>query len=151
MPTAVQPSTSDYCRQARRLRGTLAHRPGRLHVKLRELAAKHDRPVERPHRQIIPSRAGAFAEEVARRLEGTVLRYSQRRLLMNAARQMGIGEFEANLVIAAVQHERRGSSPPPVTRAGSTPRPWLPSLVPLLTVIAVEALIGFGVWHVCFA
>jgi hypothetical protein len=150
MPVASQVSASDYCRRARRLRGALAGQPGRLHARLRELAAKHGGPAERTPPRAIPARARGFADEVAASLEGPVLRYSQRRCLMLRARELGIGDFEANLVIAAVQHERRGSSSAPASRVALKPRPRLTCLAPLAVVIAVESLVGLGIWHVCF-
>ena len=38
-------------------------------------------------------------------MDGPVLRYSLRTRLIREAEQHGIGRFEANLIIAAVQHE----------------------------------------------
>lgn len=53
-----------------------------------------------------PAVAEAFAAEVERSLESGVLRYSVRARLLREARQRGLGRFEANLIIAAVQHRR---------------------------------------------
>jgi hypothetical protein len=143
-------STSDYRRQARRLRGTFADKPARLHSKLRELARRQDAAAEGSQSHAMPTRARGFANEVAARLEGSVLRYSQRRFLMSEARRRGIGPFEANLVIAAVQHERRSAPDAAAVRQRVEPRVRLPDLSPLLVVIAVESLVGLGIWQVCF-
>ena len=97
-------------------------------------------------------RARVFADEVARAFDGPVLRYSARRALLRSSRRFGIGDFEANLVIAAVQHERRSAvaqeAPPAVSPQSARPR-FL--LAPLFVVLAVESLVAAGVWQVCFA
>jgi hypothetical protein len=46
-----------------------------------------------------------FADLVAGQLVGTVLPWSQREKLIDAATAYGITRFEANLIIAAVQHQ----------------------------------------------
>jgi hypothetical protein len=49
--------------------------------------------------------AREFADLVASQLVGTVLPWSDREKLINAAAMQGINRFEANLIIAAVQHQ----------------------------------------------
>ena len=51
------------------------------------------------------STARDFADLVAGQLVGTVLPWSQREALIEAALAQGINRFEANLIIAAVQHQ----------------------------------------------
>lgn len=46
-----------------------------------------------------------FADLVAGQLVGTVLPRNQREMLIRAASTYGITRFEANLIIAAVQHQ----------------------------------------------
>ncbi len=46
-----------------------------------------------------------FADLVAARMIGTVLPFSERESLVRAAARNGINRFEANLLIAAVQHQ----------------------------------------------
>jgi hypothetical protein len=46
-----------------------------------------------------------FADIVASQLVGTVLPWSQRESLVRLAEMRGIGRFDANLIIAAVQHQ----------------------------------------------
>src|SRR5688572_25146010 len=76
---------------------------------------------------ILPARgAAAFAQLVADHLEGPALRYSRRIRLLREAQRRGIGRFEANLIIAAVQH-RAGESRE-VESVGS-PQPWRGALL----------------------
>jgi hypothetical protein len=151
---SAPPSVSAYCRQARRLRGTLAHQPARMHRKLRELSVRPGAPggtdaasVARAS-QPESSAARAFANRVAAGMDGPVLRYSNRRTLIREAGRAGIGAFEANLLIAAVQHERRGAGASAPVPRDSSPAPRLARLGPLLLIIMVEAAVAVGAWHV---
>ena len=157
LPAPRPRGADEYRRQARRLRGTLRGQPGRLHQKLRELADRQDAAaagsaMETPAVATAvvtrDRRASGFAEEVAARMDGPVLRYTQRRALMAVARRAGVGRFEANLIIAAVQHRRvaeEGAQRP----VPDAPR-WKPgALAPLLVVLAVESLVSVGLWRVC--
>ena len=155
---SVPPSVSAYCRQARRLRGTLGHQPARMHRKLRELSVR-PAPVDVPYdgaavaceSRPIASKAQAFAEQVAAGLDGPVLRYATRRTLLRDAGRTGIGTFEANLIIAAVQHERRSACVP--TQAPQEPARarGLIGFGTLLVIFAVEAAVALGAWRVLFA
>jgi hypothetical protein len=137
-----------YCRAARRVRAAHARRPGRLYRELQLLGERHTaaRPPVAPLPYASRSRAEAFSREVEARMEGPVLRHAERRRLFAAARRLGIGRFEANLVMAAVQHE--------VTRGGRGVRPEAAApgrawrLAPVAAALAVQALIAWGVWHV---
>ena len=159
-PIPVPPSVSAYCRQARRLRGTFGRQPARMHRKLRELAANqrpaaaaaHPAAATRPA-AIETSKARRFADRVEAALEGPVLRYATRRALMSEARRLGIGDFEANLIIAAVQHERRRAGPAgaaTIERPGERRQGRLRSLGPAALVVAVESLLALGLWQVCW-
>jgi hypothetical protein len=79
-------------------------------------------------------------------MEGPLLRHAQRRKLFAVARRMGIGRFEANLVMAAIQHEvtRGGWGVEPEEAVSGTA--W--RLAPFAIALAVQALIGWGAWHV---
>jgi hypothetical protein len=156
-PVSVPPSVSAYCRQARRLRGTLGHQPARMHRKLRELSVRPARiavpdgiTVARESRPIA-SKAQAFAERVAAGLDGPVLRYATRRTLLRDAGRMGIGTFEANLIIAAVQHERRGAGVPTQAPQDPARARGLMSFGSLLVIFAVEAVVALGAWRILFA
>jgi hypothetical protein len=96
-PTAA---TVDYCRAARRLRHQLRHSPARLHRSLRAL------PPITPVDPISPATPlDRFAAAVACAMESGTLRYSRRLDLLRMAGELGIERFEANLVIATVQHQ----------------------------------------------
>ena len=92
--------------------------------------------------------AEAFAAEVERSLEGGVLRYSRRATLLRQARERGIGRFDANLIIATVQHRL---TPRPVVaeavivQARDGQKHWWHVA---LTVAVAQSLIGFTVWWV---
>ncbi len=106
-----------YVRHARRLRHELRRSPARLHRRLRDL----DATAETPTRSINAGRpvplarstsrvsgldpAQQLAAAVALALDGCVLRYSRRVILLDHAQKLGIGRFEANLIIATVQHQ----------------------------------------------
>jgi hypothetical protein len=69
-----------------------------------------------------------FADLVAARMIGTVLPFSERESLVKAAARHGINRFEANLLIAAVQHQmgagrRRLEKTGGLRRFGSLVRP----------------------------
>lgn len=97
-PTAA--ATADYCRAARRLRHQLRHSPVRLHRSLRAL------PPITPVDPIAPATPlDRFAAAVACAMESGTLRYSRRLDLMHLAAELDIERFEANLVIATVQHQ----------------------------------------------
>jgi hypothetical protein len=129
-----------------------------LHRELRSLADRQERPARAEQRfpgdRILPNpgaRSRAFAADVASRLEGPVLRHSQRRRLLKTAQRAGIGRFEANLIIAAVQHERRGSdaralASQPVHEPDHNQRSF--TLWPVVLVIAIQAMIGWGAWRI---
>ncbi|HWB54908.1 MAG TPA: hypothetical protein VG722_11970 [Tepidisphaeraceae bacterium] len=93
----------DYVRAARRVRGRYAHRPAEIHHRLRQLDAMAPAPspsqIDRPEHD--------FASLVATRVHAGVLRYSDRLSLLAAAEKMGIGRFDANLLIALAQHRCR--------------------------------------------
>src|SRR4051812_9108738 len=103
----VSPATTEFCRRARRLRHVHRHEPVILHRALREL--RPATPVEAHRVEAVGSAEPAdgtatFAALVASRLAGPVLPYSQRQDLLRIGARLGIGGFEANLIIASVQH-----------------------------------------------
>jgi hypothetical protein len=83
----------------------------------------------------------AFSRHVAERLNGRMLRYSQRLEFLKAAQRLRINRFRANLIIAMVQHQ----SPPtaqikPEERTSSRLGPIIAGV--LLAELATVA----GVW-----
>ena len=120
-----------------------------MHRELRNLALPRGGSAA-PER-LAPTRAASFAEAVAGELEGGVLRHSRRDSLLRRAAGDGIGRFEANLIIAAVQHERRGSTMS--ARPRETARPGAPPGTPgwlaaLLIAIGTEVVLALAAWQV---
>lgn len=139
-PTA----TNDYRRRARRLRRLHAGDPQRLQPALYQLSRQADVAAAPSPEVITPTPHVLFAQSVAARLDGPILRYSERQSLLKEAERRGLGRFEANLVIALVEH-RRG---------GRLPRPMAPRRLPnwLLgagLVVLIQSLI-LGLAYVAF-
>jgi hypothetical protein len=158
--------TDDYRRRARRLRHLHAGDPVGLQRSLAELSRSCSRrtiaacgfatPLPRhaakPQaaesvREVASPRtdraAANFARRVAEQMSGPVLHYSARQQLLRQAIRAGIGRFEANLIIAAVQHRVDGSvseAPEPAARS-SGPKA-------LLLAGVVQATILVGVWWI---
>ena len=96
--------------------------------------------------QAHPGVAEAFAGEVGRAVEGGVLRYSQRAALLRRAQSLGIGRFEANLMIATVLH--RYGSAAAAADARNDGGGWGGVVV---VVAVVQAMILGAVWWVIAA
>jgi hypothetical protein len=102
-----------YCREARRLRCAHAGEPGRMLRAIGALSARYD-ALRGPKSEngAVPvtvvrtrdSGQSQFEQFVAAELAGDVLNYSRRLELLAEAERLGIGRFEANLVIAEAQH-----------------------------------------------
>ena len=151
--------TDAYRRQARRLRCRYAGRPGQLHQSLRQLSAEQ-RPSELATSRPVATSAGIeagcypasaesgparrFADHLAQQMTSSVLRYSQRLDLLRSARRFGIGRFEANLLIAAVQ-ERRRTRVAEADEAGAGT-----SLPQLAAVLIVQSALLLGAWWTLF-
>jgi hypothetical protein len=121
--------------------------PGRLHRSLRELSAGDSTPQPAPS---LPRSRDGVAEEfgrlVDRQLAGPVLPYSRRVALLREAARRGIGRFEANLIIALVQHRRGEGTGMAGDRKPATGRPR--RLAPVVgAVLFVESLVvAYGWW-----
>jgi hypothetical protein len=138
----------DYLRRARRLRHRLRHNPARLHACLRKLTSEPSTPVTVARAvpagvagplQADPIAMLAFTDEVTDALDGCVLRYSNRLSLLARAADLGISRFEANLIIATVQHRCETPPPPPTAKS------YWPTLI--VVVIALQAAIVLMVWR----
>lgn len=117
----------DYCRRARALRWRLRDQPLRLHRSLGKLAIG-------PTAKAVPTeRAVAqwYLDYVTRKMEDPVLRYSLRLELLATAAKVGIGRFEANLLIAVVQQQMDAPKP----RASYV----IPAWILAATIVLLEA------------
>lgn len=141
LPTA---DSASYRRAARRLRHRFRGDPGRLHRCLLALRDDADRRQEQRQGAGRAEPPAVLAREVAASLDDGLLRYSTRLALVRRAVQMGIGRFEANLIIATVQHRvRRDEVPRAVSRRRF-------DATALAVVLAVQGLIVLGAcWIVC--
>jgi hypothetical protein len=120
---AIHDPTHAYRSNARKLRGRLAQRPSELYRSLRQLSDRHDQirtleaPVQPP---VTPT--SEFAGEVREFLQTEMLTYTARQNLLKSAEMRNIPRFEANLIIAAMQHRipiRTSAEPTP--RAAQLP------------------------------
>lgn len=169
-PAPATCSSDTYRRDARRLRGRWVGQPGRLQRGLKALADRHDAvgPPAPLSPDCVPApRAGEFAARVADELrrEGPVLRHRRRQALIAAAERAGIDRFQANLVIAAAQHQLRKKGKKgtftflglaknvnvPFFCFSEHPRPARgapPIVAALMIALSVQALIAWGAWQV---
>ena len=101
-------------------------------------------PDESPISEGYPSASDqTFAALVDRTLQAhpkSPLRYSQRLALLKEAGQRGIGRFEANLIIASVQHRLKLNTP------AATPRKSL-RLPGVLAFALIQTIILWGFWR----
>ena len=86
--------------------------------------------------------AADFADWVRDQLNGPVLRYSARLLLLKEAQRRGLGRFEANLVIASVLH-RTGMG-----QEYELPPRRIEWLAPVMTFLVLQSALVFGAWWV---
>jgi len=148
MPAVLADPSQAYRRCARRLRGRLGGKPGELYRSLRDLSDRFDSqfPQSTDKTRLHPPEqplAAEFAARVERQVAAGVLSYSARLGLIEAAADIGIGRFEANLIIAAIQH-RCGSS---VSLSEPDFRPLSKGVV-VLTAAILQASILAGAWFV---
>ena len=158
-PASALSQSHAYCRQARHLRGVYAGRPGELYRSLRQLSDRDD--FARGGRRLEPvasngppfsglqsetgqpSRMNEFACEVARRIEGSILRHSERKALLRRAESLGIGRVDANLAIASVQHQLGQ-----LHFTSARPKPRSKGWMTFLIFLAIESLIALTLWAV---
>jgi len=90
-----------------------------------------------------PAIVRGFAEAVADSLQAGVLPYADRQRLLRRAARLGIGRFDANLIIASVQHRGPQANTRPVP--GEAPViDWKNALLVVLTIEATLA--GVFAW-----
>jgi hypothetical protein len=117
---ATHDPTHAYRREARKLRGRFVDRPAELYRSLRQLSDQHDlvRSFAAPERApVCPT--SEFASEVREFLNDGMLTYSNRQKLLKSAEIRNIPRFEANLIIAAVQHRSHSRSDEKVSARSS--------------------------------
>lgn len=137
--------SSAYRRQARQIRGRLVHKPVERYLALRHLSDRHDAcPSHEIHASQTGGQASAFATIVSEHVGDRVLSYSDRLRLLGVARRLGVGRFEANLIIAAVQHRSAGSR----SSLSSPPAPGHLRLAGLLTFVVLQSLILVSLWGI---
>jgi hypothetical protein len=84
---------------------------------------------------------GALVMRTLRAQGNSSLRYSQRLDLLKEAGRRGIGRFEANLMIASVQHRLKSQSPSPARRQPLR-------MTGVLAYVLVQTMILWGMWRV---
>ena len=149
----------NYLRQARRIRAEHRGNPLRLQQALQNLANQTagDPPMSRSDNwsesAVIGPRGGwarDFADLVARQMVGPLLPWSTRKSLLRQAARRNIKPFEANLIIATVQHRLGPAAIIP--RAVPPARPRRNWSMPIGIAISamLEALIIVCIWHLVF-
>jgi hypothetical protein len=145
---ALIDSPNDYRRTARRVRCRLSKDPIAKQRALAALARQADLtrriPAEPPASAEPDSDVRSFARAVSSAMEGPILRFSHREKLIQQAQKFGIRRFDANLLIAAVQH-RLGGGLNEHTEAVKSSR-WRFAL-PIGLALAVQAAILVGAWQ----
>jgi hypothetical protein len=153
-PTTVSPAAASYVRQARRIRRTFCTAPTSRFVALRQLADAHDRaaatPADAPPHRGKDAAVHVFAQIVQANLCGPLLSFSARKRLMAQAERLGISRFDANLVIASVQHHAPGDDGP-LAFIAATPDPprqvaWLRWAGLLAATVAAQIIVVLAIW-----
>jgi len=143
---ALGESCDQYRRRARRLRHTLRNHPSRLQRSLARLASEID---DRP---TLPSKSSSVLPTSlpARRFEIIVneamqkgpMRYSQRLAMLKMAGAMGLGRFEANLILAIEQNRQFPAN------LDEPSQNWS-ALLTFVCVALLQSLILVGAWWIC--
>lgn len=94
-----------------------------------------------------PPRVDPFVELIRKSFDGQLLHYSMRLRLFREADRRGIGRFQANLLIAAVQHEQERNRPAPqVIPPKTSGNRWLTAAL-LAVGILIEFVAVTAWWH----
>jgi hypothetical protein len=147
--TLIQPAI-EYRRIARRVRCRLGKDPVGKQRALAALARHADRTWPAVVIEPLPtpdSGVRAFAQAVSIALEGPILRYSRRQQLIRQAEGLGIRRFDANLLIAAVQHRLGNGKTNAAVQPEASDSRWRMA-IPVGCVLALQALILLGFWQV---
>jgi hypothetical protein len=153
-PGPVPLSATTYVRQARRIRRAFCSAPTSRYVALRQLADAHDRAAAKA--DDVPLNRGkdaavhVFAQIVQANLFGPLLSYSARQKLLAQAEKLGISRFDANLVIASVQHHAPGKEGP-LGFIAAMPEPsrqvaWVRWAGLLAATLAAQIVVVLALW-----
>lgn len=148
-----------YLTQVRRLRAALRTRPEIMHRALATLNRQHDRladaqtveavEISAAPTPAITDAAQLFAQIVKSHVDGPVLRYSLRQKLLHQADQLGIHRFEANLIIATIQHRCRNLAATPESASALISTPGAPKRIwaAALLAVMIQAGIVLSAWY----
>ena len=163
-------ANDEYRRRARRLRWRLRDRPADMQRELGKLAgagpvpspaflssdAMPGRRGRRPYyvaspesssgtRNLHPTGPAAdivFLDEVRQCLDGKILRYSCREELLRRAAELGIGRFDANLLIASAQHQASAGT----TTLLPEQRRGLSMMALTSAALVLQSVVLLGLW-----
>ena len=146
-----QPAT-EYRRIARRVRCQLGDNPIGKQRALAALARHADLQYKSPAPEWeaatrVEDGVRAFAASVSSAMEGPILRFSKRQELIRQAEGLGIRRFDANLLIAAVQHRLGGEKADRLALARPKRKSWGMAL-PIALVVGLQTIIALGAWMV---
>ncbi len=148
--TELSASAEQYVRRSRRARWLWRDQPAARVAALQQEARRADAAVDGAHQEraaaeaLERSAATLFARQVSQSLEYGVLRYSLRRKLLAQALAHGLERFEANLIIASVQHQSERRAP---AAEKKNAKDWSVALK-LAAALAGEAIvIAFLMWR----
>jgi hypothetical protein len=114
-----------------------------LYRSLRDLSDCHDRIYAELAQQPLSEQPPSswFADQVFENLTEGVLPFSRRLDLLGTAEDLGIGRFQANLIIAAVQHQHGASG-------GAESRKTDFPLLPIVTFLVIQCGILAAIWGI---
>jgi hypothetical protein len=139
----LPPHVADYRRQSRRLRARFPSDSPHLYRHLQFLSRQSDAQAGGLSPASGSDPLERFTQQIARSLAGPILPYSQRLALLKQAGRQGIERFEANLMIAAVQHRVASR-----TIATHVPRRWSSLAGQFLFFLFIQAGILLGIWRI---
>ena len=142
---ALGESSDQYRRRARRLRHTLRNQPSRLHRSLARLASEIDNSpnLASGFASALPTspQAQRFQLMVREAMEKSSMRYSQRLQMLKMASAMGLGRFEANLILAIEQNRHK---PPGLEEPSQN---WS-AILTVISIALLQSIILIGAWWV---
>ena len=142
---ALGESCDQYRRRARRLRHTLRNHPSRLQRSLARLASEiDDRPTPAAKSaSALPTSLQARRFEIMVRdaMQKGPMRYSQRLAMLKMAGAIGLGRFEANLILAIEQNRQFPANVDEPSRNWKSP-------LTFVSVALIQSLILVGAWWI---